>query len=131
MSTMSTNPNRGTLRALHPVLPVRNVTAAVAFYQKLGFALLFQDAPQDPRYAGVGRDDVELHLQWHDPAEFDRRVEKINLRLLVENIDALFAEFKPLNLFHDRTALRDTTWGTREFAFYDPDNNGLTFYRDL
>ena len=28
-------------------------------------------------------------------------------------------------------AMRDTPWGTREFAFYDPDRNGLTFYRDL
>jgi hypothetical protein len=25
----------------------------------------------------------------------------------------------------------DKPWGTREFAFFDPDRNGLTFYRDL
>jgi hypothetical protein len=31
---------------------------------------------------------------------------------------------------HDRTALRNAPWGTREVAFYDPDGNGLFFYRD-
>jgi hypothetical protein len=25
----------------------------------------------------------------------------------------------------------DKPWGSREFAFSDPDGNGLTFYRDL
>ena len=25
----------------------------------------------------------------------------------------------------------DTSWGTREFALYDPDRNSLTFFRAL
>ncbi len=33
--------------------------------------------------------------------------------------------------FHAMTALRDTAWGTREFAFYDLNGNGLLFYRNL
>ena len=50
---------------------------------------------------------------------------------LVGIFDALFAEYKSQDVFHQHTALRDTAWGTREFAFYDENSNGLTFYRDL
>lgn len=117
--------------AINPVLPVRNVSQALTYYvEKLDFKLLFQDAPNDPSYAGVGRDGVELHLQWHDEASFDV-VEKLSLRFVIEGVDTLFAEYAPQGVFHDQTAVRETPWGTREFAFYDPDGNGLTFYQDL
>ncbi|MFT5287812.1 MAG: hypothetical protein ACI8TQ_004000 [Planctomycetota bacterium] len=45
-------------------------------------------------------------------------------------IGALFGEYKAARVFHHATTLRSTGWGTREFAFFDPDNNGLTFYAD-
>ena len=117
--------------AVNPVLPVRNVSQALAYYvDKLGFAYLFQDAVENPMYAGIRRDDVELHLQWHDEASFDV-VEKLNLRFVIADVAALFLEYEGQGVFHERTAVRDTDWGTREFAFYDPDGNGLTFYQDL
>ncbi len=122
--------------AVHPVLPVRNVRSAIDYYvRRLGFHLLFQDRVEEPSakpplYAGVGRDSVELHLQWHDEDSFDV-VEKLSLRFAIADIDALFADYQQQNVFHDATALRETAWGTREFAFYDPDGNGLTFYCDL
>ncbi len=53
------------------------------------------------------------------------------IRFLVADVDALHDELKSKGVFHKNTALRDTPWGTREFAFYDLDQNGLTFYRDL
>ncbi len=84
----------------------------------------------EPRYAGIRRDDVEIHLQWHDEIDF-ASVEKLNLRFYVEGVDELFEEYKTRDVFHENTELRQTPWGTREFAFYDPDSNGLTFYRDL
>jgi hypothetical protein len=31
----------------------------------------------------------------------------------------------------ERTEVRDTSWGTREFHVRDPDRNGLQFYRSL
>lgn len=92
--------------------------------------MAFQDSASAPRYAGIERDGIQLHLQWHDPSSFDK-VERLGLRFLADDMDALFWEFAPLGVFHRETKLRDTPWGTREFAFYDGDGNGLFFYRDL
>lgn len=123
--------SRAELRAVHPVLPSKDVQAAIDFYvQRLGFKLLGQDSKSSPRYAVIGRDGVELHIQWHDPNEWSA-VERPMLRFFVPAVDALFDEYEDKGVFHARTALRDTEWGTREFAFYDLDRNGLTFYRDL
>lgn len=115
---------------VHPVLPVRDIREAVEYYsEKLGFSKIFADEGQ-PGYAVLRRDGVEIHLQWHDEADFES-VEKLALRFLVRDPDALFAEYSGIDVFHDRTELRNTAWGTREFAFYDRDGNGLFFYRDL
>jgi catechol 2,3-dioxygenase-like lactoylglutathione lyase family enzyme len=119
------------LRAVHPVLPSKDVPAAIEFYvTRLGFKLEGQDSPENPRYAVVSRNDVELHVQWHDPNEWSA-VERPMLRFLVSAIETLFDEYQHAGVFHERTALRDTPWGTREFAFFDRDQNGLTFYCDL
>jgi catechol 2,3-dioxygenase-like lactoylglutathione lyase family enzyme len=121
---------RAKLRAVNPVLPTQDVSASIDWYvDRLGFTLLFQDVPRTPGYAGVVRDAVELHLQWHDAAEW-ATVERPSLRFVVEDLDALFEEYRQRGVFHGRTAIRETPWGTREFAFYDPHQNGLTFYRD-
>lgn len=116
------------LLQVQPVLAVRDVAASAHWYvQRLGFTLDFL-APEHPAYAVLRRDGVELHAQWSDPADAgpgDRPM----LRFLVDDVEALFQEFQPAGVFHDRTALRDTPWGTREFAFYDADRNGLTFYQ--
>ncbi|MBC2845631.1 hypothetical protein [Winogradskyella flava] len=34
-------------------------------------------------------------------------------------------------IFHDKTSIKQTALGTKEFAFYDLYGNGLTFYRDI
>ena len=120
------------LRQVQPVLPCRDVAASVAFYETLGFERAFQDDPEAPGYAGVRNGVVELHLQWHAPEEWDREgVDRPMLRFPVEDPDAWYRKLKPAGVFHRETRLRNTIWGTREFGFYDPDLNGLIFYRDL
>ncbi len=117
--------------SVQPVIPTRDVAASIGFYVgRLGFELAFADSTRDPTYAGVRRDGVELHLQWHDAEDWSR-VERPSLRFVVPDVEALFEEYREANLFHAETDLRRTAWGTREFAFYDLDMNGLTFYRDL
>ena len=45
-------------------------------------------------------------------------------------IPTLLAEYRGRNVVI-QTDIRNTPWGTREFALYDPDRNALTVYRDL
>lgn len=115
------------LEAVQPVLMVRDVRASVRFYQGLGFELAFISTEVEPMYAGVRRDGVELHLQWHDAADFSSG-DRPTYRFVVPLVDDLSAEL-PGGL--DRTEVNDTPWGTREFHVRDPDGNGLQFYRDL
>lgn len=117
------------LKQIQPVLPARDVAALADFYvRRLGFSLVFL-APEQPAYAVLRRDEVELHLQWHDAGEWGA-TDRPMLRFRVTDVEALYREYAAQQVFHEGTRLRDTPWGTREFAFYDPDRNGLTFYID-
>ena len=58
-------------------------------------------------------------------------VEKLALRFVVEDVDALFEEYKDFDFFGMDDAPGETAWGTYEFSFYDLNNNALFFYRDL
>jgi catechol 2,3-dioxygenase-like lactoylglutathione lyase family enzyme len=114
-------------RQLHPILGTRDLERALDFYiQRLGFTLSFRDPSGPDNYAGVRRDGVELHLQWQDESEMG----PTRLRFLVEDPDALLVEYQGKQVCGERARLTDTPWGTREFAFHDPDGNALTFYRD-
>jgi uncharacterized glyoxalase superfamily protein PhnB len=109
------------------------VSEAVQFYlQRLGFELLFQDSDDHPQYGGIRRGGVELHLQFQFEKDFEAGTAgQSMLRLVVDDPDVLFEEYKDKGVFHEQTQLRDTPWGTREFAFWDLNHNGLTFMRDL
>jgi uncharacterized glyoxalase superfamily protein PhnB len=118
-------------QAIIPVLPARDVAEAIRFYvEQLGFEVFFKDSEDKPTYAGLRRGSVRLHLQFQFEKDFEAGTAgQCMLRFLVDDTDALFAEYKDKGVFHDRTQLRDTTWGTREFAFWDLNRNGLTFMR--
>ena len=121
------------LSDVFPVLPARNVRDAIRFYvDRLGFEVRFQDDPDQPEYAGVQRDNIVLHLQF----QFDRDFQagsagRCFVRILVDDPDALFAEYSDKGVFQEWSKCGDTDWGTREFALADPDGNVLTFMRDL
>jgi len=122
---------KGYLHQIHPVLPVTDVVQALDFYvNRLGFKIGFADDAKNPTYAGVIRNDIEIHLQMHDAVEWEMKVDRPMLRIVAENIDALYEEFSEKDVFNPYTLLRKTAWGTREFAFYDPFKNGLTFYSE-
>jgi len=122
--------NKARLEAIHPVLMVRDVAASVRFYRLLGFELAFSDSPDGAKYAGVRREGVELHLQWHDAKDFGAG-DRPTYRFVVSRVDELSAEFSAKSPDLDRTQVRDTPWNTREFHVRDPDGNGLQFYGDL
>jgi uncharacterized glyoxalase superfamily protein PhnB len=114
-----------------PVLPARNVTDAIRFYvDRLGFELRFTDRSDDPQYAGVRRGGIVLHLQFQYEKDFQAGTAgQCMLRFVVDDPDALFEEYRDKGVFDEWTKVADTDWGTREFAFSDPNRNGLTFLR--
>lgn len=122
---------KGYLHTVHPVLPVRDMVASLRYYvEKLGFTIAFADDQHKPMYAGITRDGIEIHLQWHDASNW-KQMNASSLRFVTRDIEALYKEYESQDVFHTNTSLKETPWGTREFAFYDPDMNGLTFYIDV
>lgn len=126
---------RAEIEAVRPVLMAGDLTSSIEFFARLGFALAFQDSTTDPRYAGVRRGPVELHLQWADPSQWDYPVDRPAYRFLVSDVDALHAEFLATGDVVPEAdggpwrTPADTPWGTREFHVRDPGGNSLQFYR--
>jgi len=133
----ATPPPAPELEAVHPVLRSTDIERSIAFFAGLGFQTLFRDDLEATRYAAVGRDDIELHLQWHDPADLPQEGDLPTYRILVADVDALYADFSGSGALAAEGAgpespwarPGDTPWGTREFHLRDPDGNGLQFYR--
>jgi catechol 2,3-dioxygenase-like lactoylglutathione lyase family enzyme len=119
------------IESVQPVLMSRDVEASIRFYRLLGFVETFRDDPANVRYAGVCRDGIELHLQWHDAREWEFPNDRPTYRFVVADVDALFEEFRGRGALGDATGVWDTPWGMREFHVRDPDSNGLQFYRGL
>ena len=116
------------LETVHPVLMSRDVDRSIRFYEKLGFTLVGQDVPNEPKYARVRRDDVEIHFQWHDAKEWNYPNDRPTYRFVVLDVDGLFREFRESAGLSDMRPVSSTPWGTREFHVRDPDLNGLQFY---
>jgi len=115
-------------RETHPIIGTRDIQRAIEFYtRQLGFDLAFRDNTDSPNYVGFRRDAVVLHMQF----QYEHEMGTIRLRFLVEDPDALFGEYRQRGVACTESDIRDTPWGTREFALYDPDRNALTFYRNL
>lgn len=119
------------LKAVHPVLMVREMESSLAFFSQIGFLRLFGATEDNPYYAGVRRDDVELHLQRHDDEPWRYHIDRPTYRIIVSDVDALHSEFRRCDPVLDLTDVIDTAWGTREFHLRDPDGNGLQFYQDF
>ena len=124
------------IQAVHPVLMSSDIVTSLQFFQCLGFCESFRDRPNDPRYAGIMRDGVQLHLQWHARDQWQHEVDRPTYRFLVSDVDQLHAEFREAGALPVDSATRspwavpgDTPWGTREFHVLDPDGNGLQFYQ--
>src|SRR5262245_33881705 len=104
-----------------PVLPTRDVPAAIAFYREnLGFDLMFEM----DRYAIVTRGAAEFHLngyaEW--PAGRPETLARINLR----GVDALYAAVDQ-SIVHPEEKLATQPHGMRQFGIVDPSGNRITF----
>lgn len=116
-----------------PILDVRDISKALDYYvEKLGFEVEFRYSEDPDNYAGIFRDGVYLHMQWQHEDEFAKGTAgRLRLRIVVNDPDILYQEYKQKGVFGDEVQVRQTEWGTREFGFRDLDGNALNFYREL
>ncbi len=129
-----------------PALPVRDVTSAVAYLCDL---VGFQAIHVDDGFAVVQRDDARIHLwlagdtSWTGRQDLQERpvtsgaesflAGTASCRVETEGVDDLYAELKAAGVLHpvSRDGVRDTDFGTREFATVDVDGNLIEFFRWL
>lgn len=105
------------VHAIDPVLPVRDVRAAAAFYAQLGFALV-ADFP--PQYAIVQRDAAHLHLRCA-AGELKEGENPAGIYIYVEDVRAFYAELIARGV-KTLGEPRPQAWGV-DFALSDPDGN--------
>jgi len=115
------------LRLAIPLLHVSSSNQADDFYcNRLGFKREFahraENAKPDPCYMGISRDGVWLHISSFSGDGVSGGV----VNLIVDNVDALHAEFVAKNVRIDLAPI-DQTWGSREMYVKDADGNTIRF----
>ncbi len=122
-----------------PILPVRDAAGMRDWYRDcLGFEVITsQNDPNLPPpglgYVVLRRGNAEVHLQWQFEKDMTGVVPSmIQMRFQLERggVEALFEAYSAAGVVPAGKAVRETPWGTREFAFHDPEGYGLTFFED-
>jgi catechol 2,3-dioxygenase-like lactoylglutathione lyase family enzyme len=119
-----------TLVGAVPILFVRDVEAAAAFYKaKLAFHIDFLHG-KPPFYGSVSRDRACLHLRFvHQTnfAELAAREDSLILATIeVANVKALFQEYEARRVDFAQRLVRQA-WGGLDFHVRDPDGNVISF----
>ncbi len=113
-----------------PLLPSRSIDDQIAFYASLGFEVTYrQKAPNV--YAAIQRGAIELHffvLKGYEPAN-----SYSTCYVLVSDVDTLYADFRdglkrslgrvPTRGIPRIGALKDMSYGVRQFLLTDPGGN--------
>ncbi|HKK74529.1 MAG TPA: VOC family protein [Saprospiraceae bacterium] len=111
-----------------PVLPTANMERDLEWYAKhTGFEKCFGDH----MYAGISKDGLEIHLQWHADTPDDPLLGGSVIRIFVADIQQWFQEFEKRGTVTRKKLRLDTPWGTHEFGFYDPNKNAIFFVQDV
>jgi uncharacterized glyoxalase superfamily protein PhnB len=108
------------LSRIAPELPATNLSVAVAFYERLGFALASQTPARD--YVIVERDGVAIHL-FEDKM---RRNTQSGVHIFTHDLAELFEEFTDRGV-HFAQKMERKPWGNREFRIKDDFGNELKF----
>lgn len=109
-----------------PVLPSHNISRDVEWYEEYtGFKFLFGD----DMYAGMRRDNLEIHLQFHHGDDSDPVFPSV-IKIFVPDIEPYYEEFIARGTITEDRMRYDTPWNTHEFSFYDLNKNALFFVQD-
>jgi hypothetical protein len=111
-----------------PVLPSQDIRRDIAWHQKhTGFEPFFGDA----MYAGLKRDALCIHLQWHADTDEDPLLGGSVIKIFVKDIQPLYEEFIRRGTIKKEKLRMNTLWGTHEFGFYDLNNNAIFIVQDI
>ncbi len=111
-----------------PVLPSQDIERDVAWYRTyVGFDVVHSDE----MYAVLRRGTLYLHLQWHADTADDPLLGGSVIRILVYNIEELFAEFIKRGTVAKDKLRKSTPWNTHEFGFYDLNKNAVFFVEEV
>ena len=112
-----------------PLLESPDIDRDVAWYkEKTGFEVSFL---HEKMYAGLYREDLEIHLQWHAGTKDDPMNGGAVIRINVKNIKPIFEEFKQRGTVNEKDLRENTPWGTNEFAFHDLNSNAIFISEDI
>ena len=121
------------VRQIAPVFFTMDIPATLAYYtDKLGFECLgtWQDPPV---YAIVARDQQVIHFRCAEPPTANPnkyRDELLDAHLLVEDADALYAEYTAQGVEFTRR-IANMPWQSRGFVVKDCDGRLLAFGASL
>ena len=104
-----------------PVIPVRDIDAALERYRRLGFEVELYTGPA--RYAFADRGAVSMHL--HGWAGWPTGRTGGVVYLYVSDADALHAEWSRAGVDGQLGDPSDTDYGLREFEYKDPEGTVL------
>jgi hypothetical protein len=107
--------------SVSPVIPVRNLAAALIRYRRLGFDAHPYAGPD--RYGFADRGSVSLHFA--ESAEHDPHLSGASVYLYVSDADALHDEWRAAGVEGRFLAPHDTPYRLREFAYVDPDGTAV------
>ncbi|MFI8007576.1 bleomycin resistance protein [Streptomyces sp. NPDC086010] len=113
-----------------PILPCPTIEPVLDFYTALGFEVTFRQKSPNP-FAAVERGGIQL--QFFGMRRFDPASSYSTCYVLTDDVDRLYASFRAgLKEAYGRVpssgiprigALKDTTYGVRQFLMTDPGGN--------
>ena len=116
------------LQYIIPVLESPDIERDIKWYQeKMGFEYAFGDK----MYAGIRREHLEIHLQWHHDNEEDPVNGGAVVKIFVDDILPYFEEFVKRGTISKEKLRMNTPWGTNEFAFHDLNKNAIYVVADI
>ena len=113
---------------IEPVLPSQDIQRDLVWHEKYtGFKYKFGD----DMYAGMERDGLYIHLQWHADTEEDPLLGGSVIKIFVKDIQPIFEEFVKRGTISKDKLRENTPWGTHEFGFYDLNKNAIFVVQDV
>jgi len=111
-----------------PVLPSADIKRDLEWYEQYaGFEYCFGDEG----YAGLNRDNLEFHLQFHHGTEEDPVNGGSVMKIFVKDINSYVEEFIKRGTITKDKLRMNTPWDTHEFGFYDLNKNAIFIVQDI